>query len=355
MRGFVRRVVLFVLIGLVLYGGLYVATEQMVARHAQRNRFFSVKMAAPDTHYDHVILGASHAAVFDYREMNARLAAMTGSQILNLAVEGGGVTVNRFLLDYFLTEHRTSSVIYILDSFVFYSREWNEDRLQDAGLFMRAPWDPQLAAQLLRHPATRILAADYISGFSKINNPDRFAPDVFENEGGRFDRTYRPVPQIDRQRIAYLYPDDVDQSDVLGSPYFDEFETLIEDMQARDISVTVVRPPIPSRIYDMIPGERQFDATLASMLAGHDVAFHDLSAVNNDEPLFFDSDHLNQEGVLSFFEDHLAGVLLSATEGREGLLRNRGSGSISRGTHLGFAPRAANSQSASFERTVHDR
>ena len=315
MRGFARRVAMFVLIGLVLYGGLYVATEQMIARHAQRNRFFSVMTAAPHTRYDHVILGASHAAVFDYREMNARLAAMTGSRILNLAVEGGGVTVNRFLLDYFLARHRTSSVVYILDSFVFYSGEWNEDRLQDAGLFMRAPWDPQLAAQLVRHPATRMLAVDYISGFSKINNPDRFAPDTFENEGARFDRTYRPVPQIDRQRIAYLYPADVDQAALLASLYLDEFKTLIENLQARDVSVTVVRPPIPSRIYDMIPGEQQFDAALTTVLARRGVAFHDLSAVNNDERLFFDSDHLNQEGVLSFFEDHLAGVLLSATEG----------------------------------------
>ena len=301
MRGFVRGSTMFVLIGLVLYGGLYVATEQIIARFAHRNRFFSVKTAAPHTRYDHVILGASHAAVFDYREMNARLAAMTGSRILNLAVEGGGVTVNRFLLDYFLTEHRTSSVIYILDSFVFYSREWNEDRLQDARLFIRAPWDLQLAAQLLRHPATRMSAVDYISGFSKINNPDRFAPDTFENEAARFDRTYRPVPQIDRQRIAYLYPADVDQAALLGSPYLDEFTTLIETLHARDIPVTVVRPPIPSRIYDMIPGEQQFDAALTTVLTRHGVAFHDLSAVNNDERLFFDSDHLNQEGVLRFF------------------------------------------------------
>ena len=314
MRGFALRVAVFVLIGLVPYGGLYVATEKVIARNAQRNRFFLVQ-TAPHTDYDHVILGASHAAVFDYRDMNARLAATTGSRIMNLAVEGGGVTVSRFLLDYFLTEHRTSSVIYVLDSFVFYSREWNEDRLQDVGLFMRAPWDPQLAAQLLRQPATRMLAVDYISGFSKINNPDRFAPDTFENEGARFDRTYRPVPQIDRQRVAYLYPADVDQSALRGSPYFDEFESLIEDMQARDISVTVVRPPIPSRIYDMIPGEQQFDTTLAAMLARHGVALYDLSAVNDDERLFFDSDHLNQEGVVSFVEDHLAGVLFSGTKG----------------------------------------
>ena len=313
LRGFVRRAGMFLLIGLVLYGGLYLATEQLIAQYAQRNRFFMVK-TAPDTDYDHVILGASHAAVFDYRDMNARLETMTGSRILNLAIEGGGISVNRLLLEYFLAEHRTASVIYVLDSFAFYSRAWNEDRLQDTGLFMRAPWDPALASRLLRYPATRTLGLDYISGFSKVNNPDRFTPDTFENEGARFDRSYRPVSQIDRQRLSYLYPADIDQSQVRSSPYLAEFEALLQDMQARDIRVTVVRPPIPARVYDMIPGEAQFDAILAAVLQQHGVALHNLSAVNNDEEFFFDSDHLNQAGVLSFFDNHLAGVLMSATE-----------------------------------------
>ena len=77
----------------------------------------------------------------------------------------------------------------------------------------------------------------------------------------------------------------------------------------------VVRPPIPARVYDMIPVEAQFDATLVAMLERHGVALHNLSAVNNDEEFFFDSDHLNQAGVLSFFDNHLAGVLLSAKGG----------------------------------------
>ena len=77
------------------------------------------------------------------------------------------------------------------------------------------------------------MALDYIVGFSKINNPDRFAPDVFEAEASRFDRVYRPVPQIDRQRIAFLYPDEIDESTLLESPHLTEFEDLIRYVQAR--------------------------------------------------------------------------------------------------------------------------
>ena len=44
-RRFVRGAVPFTLIGLVLYAGLYVASERLIAQYAQRNRFFMVKTA----------------------------------------------------------------------------------------------------------------------------------------------------------------------------------------------------------------------------------------------------------------------------------------------------------------------
>ena len=313
-RRFVRAAVRFILIGLVLYAGLYAASERLVVRHATRNRFFTIK-TAPYTDYDHVILGSSHAAVFDYRDMNARLEALTGTTILNLAVPGAGIAVNRLLLDYFLAEHRTASVVYVLDSFGFYSRAWNEDRLQDAGLFVRAPFDPALARLLLARPATWSAWIDYVTGFSKINNPDRFVPDLFEAEATRFDRTYRPVAQIDRQRIEYLYPGPTNEAALRGSPYLAAFEELVQFLQARDIGVIVVRPPLPTRFYDMLPNEPVFDATLETLSRRYGAAYHDFSSVNNDESLFFDSDHLNEAGVLRFFDEHLRQVLMGGGGG----------------------------------------
>ena len=76
----------FVLLGLVIYGGLYVASEQLVRRHARRNRFYMVNTASRQR-YDYVILGASHAAVLDFEDMNARLEQMAGGTVLNQDVE----------------------------------------------------------------------------------------------------------------------------------------------------------------------------------------------------------------------------------------------------------------------------
>jgi hypothetical protein len=303
---FLRRAALFTGIGLVLYAGLYAAAEALVYRYAERNRFFTIRTAPSDTH-DYVIVGASHAAVFDYEDMNARLEQLTGARVLNLAEVGSGVVVNRLLLDYFFERQTTAAVVYVLDSFVFYSSEWNEDRLRDTSLFTRAPFDPALAALLLQTPGGRLAALDYVAGFSKINNPDRFEPDVFPDAGTRFERAYRPIPQIDQTRIEYLYPGAVEPEHL--ERYLTAFEGLVGDVLDRGARLIVVRPPIPARVRKQLAGEAAFDEQLRARLARYDVEWHDFSAVANDEKFFYDTDHLNREGVMNFFEGYLAPAL----------------------------------------------
>lgn len=305
-RTFLRSGLLFILLGVLIYLGLYVASDQLVYRYAKRNRFYAIK-TAPLSEYDYVILGASHAAVFDYEDMNARLEEMTRSRILNLSVVGGGIAVNRLLLEYFLAGHQAKQAVYFLDSFAFYSRDWNEDRLNDTRLFDRAPFDAALAQVLLQNPASRSVALDYLIGFSRINNPDRFKADISDDEASRFKTTYRPVKQIDTQRIEYLYPKQIDQG--VFRHYIGEFEALILYLKQRDIRLIVIKPPIPTRVYNMLPNEQPFDLTLKSILERNDVEFHDWSLVSNDEKFFFNTDHLNRDGVLNFYENDLKGLL----------------------------------------------
>ena len=308
-RAFLRGGSVFVAIGVLLYIGLYAAAEWLVYQRADRNRFFMVR-TAPSVEYDHVILGASHAAVFDFDDMNGRLEEMTGARILNLAVVGGGITVNRLLLDYFLVAHRTAAIVYVVDSFAFYSPEWNERRLEDARLFQRAPFDPVLARLLVQNRAPWTVTLDYAAGFSKINNPDRFGDDR-PAEATRFDRRYRPVEQIDRQRIAYLYPAamDDDQAQRHFQRYLAEFESLVAGVRSHGVRVVFVRPPLPPRTRALMPNESGFDAALAALAGRTGAELHDLSAAIDDPAMYFDTDHLNRTGVMALFERHLAGIL----------------------------------------------
>ena len=75
---------------------------------------------------------------------------------------------------------------------------------RDRRLFVRAPFDPSLARLLLIAPGGWPVGLDYTSGFSKINNPDRFAPDVLPDEGARFDRRLDACHIWNDERLAYL-------------------------------------------------------------------------------------------------------------------------------------------------------
>jgi len=300
----------FLLIGFVLYGVLYAASEQLVYRYGHRNRFFMISTATAPR-YDYVILGASHAAVLDYDDMNVRLEKMAGGTVINLSVVGGGITVNRLLFDYFLARrHRAAAILYVADSFAFYSPQWNEDRLNDARLFLRAPFDATLARLLVQNPSTRSAGLSYLAGFTKINNPNRFEPDVSEDEATRFIKTYRPVGQIDRERIEYLYPASIDQRD--RQKYLAQLDRLMGDAKALGLGFLIVRPPIPERIYKVLPGESDFDKELETIAGRRGVQMHDFSHRCNDEKFFFDTDHLNRNGVLNFYENCLREALSSA-------------------------------------------
>ncbi len=306
---FLRKVLAFLAIGAVLYAALYVWAEFLVYRHATRNRFFAVAtLALPRV--DTVILGTSHAAVLDYRDMNTRLEALTGQHVLNLALVAAGVRVNRTLLDYYLARrHSVGTVLYFVDSFAFGSRQWNEDRLRDTKLLARAPLSPGLALTLWTHGAGLMTVMQYISGFAKINDADRFAPDLFPDEGERFDRIYRPVGQVEAQRLAYLYRD---SSDAAIERYLSELGVLVTHAQANGARVVLAKPPVRTAFYRQLPREERFDASLRSVSARLGVQMLDWSLTDNADEWFMDSDHLNAPGVLRFMEHTLGPALRRA-------------------------------------------
>jgi hypothetical protein len=286
---------------------LYAWSESLVREHGGSNRLFQIA-TAPLDRYDTVILGASHAMPLGYSEMTEKLEDQSGTSIINLSIEGGGIVPARFLLDYFLAGHRAGQVVVFLDSFVYYSPQWNEDRLNDPALFRRAPLDLTLAAHMWRNRSTRGLIPGYLSGFHKINDEERFVTDLPEGES-KADRVYRPIPQIDRQRIAYLYPPEIDR-EVLAR-YLDALGLLIERAEATGADVTLVKPPTPPRYRDALPDEPAFDEAIALLVEARDVAYHDLSQSIPEDEYYYDTDHLNRDGVSRFVEQDFLDILRS--------------------------------------------
>ena len=310
MKQWARSAAAFVVLGLVLYGVVYVAAEWLVYRTGDTNPFYKIA-TLPERRVDWVILRASHAMPLDFADFNETMERATGKRIVNLASTGAGVLYNRFVLEQYLERHEAGSVLYILDSFTFYDRQWNEQRFADAKLIRRTPVSGSLGARLLvygwHHGVPLTAALDYLSGFSKINNDERFQRDMWEGEA-KFDRVFRFSQVQARQRVEYLYPfEQVDT--VTFERYWQQFADFVAFVKARGLGLIVIKTPMPERILAMIPGETEFDARVAAFLAEHDVPYHDFSKVDNDPSYFFDTDHLNRKGLTVFFEQHLQPIL----------------------------------------------
>ncbi len=301
-----RRWGMFALVGVVLYLALYAWSEYLVYAHGERNRFYMVK-TTPPTAFDYVILGASHAMPFSFADRNGILETGAGAKIMPLSIEGTGIVPNQFIFDYFLTRHTTRKVVYILDSFAFNGPEWNEVRLADRGLYKRAPLDPNLVATMWQFPAAREAIPGYLSGFDKINNSERFMADQSLMERERFDRVYRPVAQIDRERLRYLYPEN--QPADAADPYFARFEAFAAELRAAGMELIVLKPPTPARLEGRLPGEDEYDVRITALLERIGVPYYDYSGVVTGNEFFFDTDHLNRAGVSAFSDGYFIPLL----------------------------------------------
>ena len=304
-----KSALLFIAIGLVLYAGVYYAAERLMMSTGRSNPFYKIAMAQDST-ADWVILGASHAMPLDFADFNAQMERETRLKILNLAAPGAGPLYNRFVFEHFLREHRARNLLYVVDSFAFYSRTWNEDRFTDAKLLRRTPLEPAIARRLCDYARQEGVDAravlDYVSGFSKINNRERFQRDVWEGEA-QFERAYRPSSTAVKKRIDYLYPDQT--SPAALSRYLEKLSSLIGLARKEGVNVVVIKMPVPPGFSRQLPDEAGFDDALSRMLSARGLRLHDFSATSSDPGLYFDTDHLNRTGLTAFFLRDLKPVL----------------------------------------------
>lgn len=296
----------FTLGAVILYAGLYVWAEIRVRETGETNRFYQIWVHEPQT-FDYVILGASHAMPLSYGGLEATAEAATDRTILNLSNEGAGPMVNGFVYDYFARKHAARNVIYVIDSFAFNAATWNEERIADRDLFVRAPFDPALLATFLDAPWAWSVFPDYATGFSKINGLYRLGVDRTDAELTRFDTTWRTNERIDAQRINYLY--DVPNADAAMARYLAEFDALLARIEASGANVTLLKLPTPPRYRDRLPDEPAFDEQVNALLLGRGIDFVDHSKLLPGDENYYDTDHLNRTGVEAYLEAGLLELL----------------------------------------------
>ena len=307
-----RRIAAFLAIGAVLYAALFLWSDATLRRHATQNPF--LRIATAPAKLDWIILGASHALPLGFSDMPQTMRQGTGQTTLTLAVTGGGPFLMRLIADRWFADHDAKGVLIVLDAFGFANRRWNEPRLADSDVLPKMPADRTTAA-ILAHAVPRGLPwqtwAAFATGFARINDRNRFAPDTWEAEA-KFDTAPRPNAAATRARIAFLYPGPPDPGALDGG--MADLAALIEKAQSRGARVVIVRPPLPRAFRAGLPVVPGFESQLALLSRRLAVPVIDHSALLPDARNFLDADHLNRAGVEAWLDAGLRAILAASDD-----------------------------------------
>lgn len=308
-----RRLSGFVLVFLLLYIGAAVWAEITIGRAGKETAFQRLLDARGQT-FDWVVLGASHALPLDYGAVPERLEADSGQRALILADTGAGPVFNRFVFEQALVDIHTKNLLYVIDSFAFGASDWNEDRIVDRKLLRKTPLRSSTASLMLDYVLHEGVdprgLIDYLTCFSKLNDPARFSTQDWRG-AENFDRKSRPSRHAVTQRIDYLFPAD-QAEEAIDLRYLDALEAMFQTAQAAGIQVVVIKMPMTDAFRKALPYETAFDDALNARIAPLGIAYHDFSAVLPDPGLYFDTDHLNRQGVDAFYTEYLRDVLVPA-------------------------------------------
>lgn len=304
-----RNIAGFLLLFFALYLTVAAIAEIRVARAEQETPFQKL-LAQQGQRFDWVVLGASHALPLAFGDIPGRLKDDTGQSMTVLAQVGAGPLYNDFVFRQALQDIAPRRLLYVVDSFAFTSPVWNEDRIVDRKLLRKTPLRlstmRSMARTVVRHGVDPAGLADYLTGFSKLNPPDRF-PRAGWRGPADFDRTARLSRHAIQGRIDYLYPAPPQQ--MVVARYLDVLAGLLDAAQNAGLQVTVVKLPLPDAFRAALPHESAFDRALRNRLGPRDIVLHDLSKTLTDPELYFDTDHLNRKGVAALYDSYLRHIL----------------------------------------------
>ncbi|MRU14761.1 hypothetical protein FDP25_04870 [Roseovarius sp. A21] len=307
-----RAIARFLALFLVLYGAAAWVAEATVARTGQDTPFQRL-LALKGQQVDWAVLGASHALPLRFGDIPARLQAETGQTMAVLAEVGAGPLYNHLVFKQAMQDIAPRRLLYVVDAFAFAAPDWNEARISDRTLLRKTPLRlstaRHMAAMVLHHGTDPAGLADYLTGFSKLNPPDRFPQEGWTGAAG-FDRKVRLSRHAVEARADYLYPDPP-QADTMAR-YLGVLASMFDAAQAQGIRVTVIKLPVPEAFRDALPDEAAFDRRLRAELAPRGIPYHDLGGALPDPRYFFDTDHLNRAGVTALYDQYLMSILAAA-------------------------------------------
>lgn len=251
-------------------------------------------------YYDVVMLGTSHARIFSRYQNHERVEKALDRKFINLSQGGerGGVRNQQVYLDYFLRRRNTAeTLVYFVDPFVFYRSSLDNNEK----IYINEPYRKDFAS-LLKQVETDTKKIDFYNtkdsrGIQPIEYPE-------------FDKTYQETqsgtPSLDaiNERIQFLYTDDYNKVK------FDETLRVlmgtITKAKNEGMRVIVIVPTtqLPEQL-----GDKYVLEALKEESNKGDFEYYNYSHIISDTAMYYDTDHLNTEGIVFFTKQYLKPIL----------------------------------------------
>jgi len=292
---FVRRLGAFGLMAipvylllLMLWGRFAPAIANLNYRIASYGHMYSrlrdVRTAGP---VDVLIAGSSHA----YRGFDPRLFEAHGLKAFNLGSSAQTPRQTELLLDRYLDELQPQWLIlevypasYTLDGVESTLDVLANDPI-DAGM-RRLVWELSNAKVWNTH-IYATLSRTLGGGFPKVQEPA-------ERDG---DRYIAGTGYVERAGYYYRFDPVVSRRWTYRDQAYAALDRILEKARARDIRVWLVEAPITRAMYDSYGPQPEFVRQMQQRAPFTD--FNGTLSLN-DSLHFYDSDHLNQDGVIAF-------------------------------------------------------
>ena len=107
--------------------------------------------------------------------------------------------------------------------------------------------------------------------------------------------------------MAFLYPELMDPGII--DKYIIELDELAEILAGRGINLIAVKTPLPDCVLTKLSVEDEFNSKVRNVLDAHGFELHDYTTVANDDSFFYDTDHVNKDGVINFMDAYLGALL----------------------------------------------
>lgn len=242
--------------------------------------------------YGLLLLGSSHARTLSRFSNHSFMEHILNRPVINLAQGGNRESVkNQYLyLSYFYQrQNTTSTVIYLLDPYVFF----RHSLLQSPRVFDREPFRFDFLLTLLREGERSSKTLSYLrSAFSSKNLPPtttKKTTSTAERHEARRKELYREEPS------AVMIKEDLDY-----------LLKIVELAHRHRTRIIIIVPPT------LLPRTNQDDRVMGmlKMLRRYRTfELYDLSTAIPEQRYYIDSDHLNTDGVVLLLKTKLLPIL----------------------------------------------